>query len=472
MDTRFRHHNTHLDEPEAFTLRDPHLRELGRLPLVHRFGLLDRLPRAKPGIYTVGGGRQVGKTTLLKQWMSELLSSGIEPRRIVFLTGELIDDHHSLVGTITQILTDMPEEGERYLILDEVTYIREWDRGVKYLADAGVFENVVVVLTGSDLAFMQAARMRFPGRRGTSADVDFHLHPLSFYETLALKQTFSDEELAGLVAPQPPSRPEVMEKLFSQFEAYLVHGGFLTAINDMEAHARVQSATFSIYSDWIRGDALKRGKQEHYLREVLSAIVRRTCKQVTWNGLAKDLSIDHPKTVADYLALLESMDAVIIQAALVEDKLSAAPKKARRLMFTDPFIFHAVRSWLEPGRDPYEEQVVPLLKDSERIGALAESCAVSHFRRHFPTYYIKAEGEVDIAYVDGRRFWPVEVKWSGQLRPKDLKQISKYSHARILHRSHQPGKVHGIPTEALPLALLRLDAPAPGASGERWGQRE
>jgi len=465
MDARFRHHNTHLDEPEAFALRDPHLRELRRLPLVHRFGLLDRLPGAKPGIYTVGGGRQVGKTTLLKQWMNELLSSGVEPRRIVFLTGELIDDHHSLVGTITRILEDMPGGKERYLIVDEVTYIREWDRGVKYLADAGLFEEVVLVLTGSDLAFMQAARMRFPGRRGTSADVDFHLHPLTFYETLALKGTFSDEEMASLGARENRGNAGLMERLFSQFEAYLVHGGFLTAINDLAVHARVQNATFSIYSDWIRGDALKRGKQEHYLREVLSAITRRICKQVTWNGLTRNLSIDHPQTVADYVALLESMGAVIIQAALVEDKLTGAPKKARRLMFTDPFIFHAVRGWLEPERDPYEDLAAPLLQDPERVGSLAESCAVAHFRRHFPTYYIKAEGEVDIAYIDGRRFWPIEVKWSGQLRPKDLKQISKYPNARILSRSHHPRRVHGIPAEPLPLALLRLDAPTPQTYG-------
>lgn len=41
---------------------------------------------------------------------------------------------------------------------------------------------------------------------------------------------------------------------------------------------------------------------------------------------------------------------------------------------------------------------------------MAEACAVSHVHRFYPTYYIKGGGEVDIAYVDGKRFWPVEVK--------------------------------------------------------------
>ena len=41
------------------------------------------------------------------------------------------------------------------------------------------------------------------------------------------------------------------------------------------------------------------------------------------------------------------------------------------------------------------------------------------------------EGEVDVAYVDKNRFWPIEVKWRNQMRAKDLKQITKYKNSRI-----------------------------------------
>ena len=71
------------------------------------------------------------------------------------------------------------------------------------------------------------------------------------------------------------------------------------------------------YSDWIRGDMIKHGKQEHYLREIIGAIIKRYGSQVTWNALSRDLSIDHPKTVADYVELL-AMDAAFIQAALLK----------------------------------------------------------------------------------------------------------------------------------------------------------
>jgi len=456
MDVRFSPHNTHLEDPGAFVKRDPHLRQLQNQPLVHRSYLLDELPREKPGIYTIGGGRQIGKTTLMKQWMAELLQSGVAPERIAYLTGELIDDHHSLIRLVSETLNEMPEAGVKYVLIDEVTYIRDWDRGVKYLADAGMLENSVLLITGSDLAIIQEARMRFPGRRGMEDVVDFHLYPLNFFEAVTLKKRFASDELDRLMNPEIEPAASALEILHEEFELYLVHGGFLTGINDIARHNRIIPATFATYSDWVRGDVLKRGRQEHYLREILGAIIKRYGNQVTWNALAHDLSIDHPKTVADYLALLVSMDAAFIQAALEEDTLRAAPKKARKIVFADQFIFHAARAWLEPCEDPYERQVKPILSDPVWTARLAEACAATHYQRYFPTYYIKAKGEVDIAYVHQNRFWPLEVKWTTQLRPKDLKQISKYPNSRILTKSLQSKEILGIPAEPLPLALLRL----------------
>lgn len=456
MDIRFSPHNTHTEDPLSFAATDPHLRQLQNQVFVHRSQLLDQLSRRQPGIYTISGGRQIGKTTLLKQWMAELLHEGIAPQSIAYLTGELIDDHHSLVRLLTETINEMPLDHLRYLLLDEVTYIRDWDKGVKFLADAGMLENTILFLTGSDMVIIKEARMRFPGRRGRESLVDFHLYPLSLFETIKLKKRFTDDELLQITERSIEPTHAMLDIIYEEFGNYLSHGGFLTAINDVAKQNRITPATFATYSDWIRGDVLKRGKQEHYLREILGAIAKRYGSQITWNTLADDLSIDHPRTVADYAALLVSMDAVFIQAALAEEKLTASPKKARKLIFTDPFIFHALRAWLSPCEDPYREQVKPAVSDPDWSAKLVEACAVTHYRRYFPTYYIKAKGEVDIAYIDQGRFWPLEVKWTRQLRPKDLKQIARYPNGRILTKSRQHGKVSGIPALPLPIAILGL----------------
>ena len=456
MDPRFLPHNSHREDAGRFASNDPQLRHLAQCVFRHRSALLDRLPRRAPGVYSLGGGRQTGKSTLLKQWMAELLVDDVRPTAISYLSGELIDDHHSLLRHIDTHLSGAAQGGCDYLIVDEVTYIRDWDKAIKYAADAGMLDNTVLVVTGSDLAFIQEARMRFPGRRGEAAVSDFHLHPLSFREFVALEGKV--EDLDGY-SQDPFSKPDqTVDLIYDAFDRYLLHGGYLTAINDLAQHGEIRHSTLATYSDWIRGDVLKRGKQEAYLREVLSAVVTRYTSQVTWNGLAQDLSIDHPRTVADYVELLERMDAVAVLPALREDKLGPAPKKAKKLTFCDPFIFHAVRAWLEPCRDPYKDQILASSRDPVRASQTVEACVANHFRRFFPTYYIKAQGEVDIAYIRAGRFWPVEIKWTNQLRPKDLKQIGRYGNGEIWSKSRGVGEIDGVKVRPLPIKLLCIGA--------------
>lgn len=454
MDPRFLPHNSHLADPGRFEETDPQFRHLASRPLQHRSSILDRLPTTVPGIYSLGGGRQTGKSTLLKQWMADLLRNGVAPTAIAYLSGELIDDHHSLLLHMEDHLAAAPEAGLNYLIVDEVTYIRDWDKAVKYAADAGRLVRTALMVTGSDLAFIQDARMRLPGRRGDAAVADFHLYPLSFREYLILDGRI--DELEGHL--EQPSRipAETVDAIYSAFSRYLLHGGYLTAMNDLAEAGAVRNSTLATYSDWIRGDVLKRGRREPYLREVLAAIVKRYVTQVTWNALASDLSIDHPRTVADYVALLERMDAVVVAPALREDKLTAAPKKARKLMFSDPFILHAVRAWLAPHDNPFEHQILAARQDPLWASRIVEGVVSSHLRRLHPTYYIKAQGEVDVAYVRGGRFWPVEIKWASQLRPKALKQIARYGNGEIWSRERRPGEINGIKTFPLPIQLLRI----------------
>jgi predicted AAA+ superfamily ATPase len=430
MDQRFSVHNTHWNSAnpiKSFSEQDPQLKQLKTLPYVFYSGLLQELPISIPGIYTVGGGRQIGKTTLLKQWMYNLMNSGIHPNSILFLTGEMIEDHYNLVKTIQSQLALMNRENLCFLIVDEITYIKDWDKGIKFLADGGILERVVLILTGSDLVLMQEARMRFPGRRGKADKVDFHFYPLSFKEFVDLKKE---------------------DNLYAMFNSYLLHGGFLTAINDLAQHKRITPTTLATYSDWVRGDCLKRGKSEHYLKEFFEVMVKTYGTQVSWNALCQHVSIEHPKTIQEYAELLESMDTLFIQHALLEHKLTAAPKKAKKLYFKDPFIYHAIRMWIDPNYKPLSEiSIIPFL---------VETCVITHICRYYQTYYIKAEGEVDVAYIKDKNFWPIEIKWTNQLRSKDLKQIQKYKNGIILSKSKENSMIHEVPSYPLPEFLYNI----------------
>src|SRR5205823_5568515 len=108
MDPRFIPHNMHLSSIALFAQYDPHLQVLAKQTYIYEAPIIHEIPRDIPGIYTICGGRQVGKSTLLKQWMLSLMQSGVEPQRIAFLSGELIDDHHALYKLVTNQLNVMP----------------------------------------------------------------------------------------------------------------------------------------------------------------------------------------------------------------------------------------------------------------------------------------------------------------------------------------------------------------------------
>ena len=89
-----------------------------------------------PGIYLISGGRQIGKTTFFKQLILKWLRDK----------------------------TFLPEQ-RQVLFIDEVNYIPDWDKSVKFIADAGMTENMSVILTGSDNRIIKTSMKRFAGRR-------------------------------------------------------------------------------------------------------------------------------------------------------------------------------------------------------------------------------------------------------------------------------------------------------------------
>lgn len=151
------------------------------------------------------------------------------------------------------------------------------------------------------------------------------------------------------------------------------------------------------------------------------------------------------------------MDAVFVQKALMENELVGAPKKARKIYFADPFIYHALQAWIYPEIDPYKTQIIPQMANPQMLSSWLEGCAVTHYRRFYPTYYIKgSDADVDIAYIKQKKFWPVEIKWTNQIHLKELKQLSKYKNGLLLTKRQEPDTLGSIPTLPLPLALFYL----------------
>lgn len=438
MDISFLAQNSHWEEPGLFAERDPELRKLKSLRYVYQFTILNQFPTNTPGIFTLTGTHQSGKTTLLKTWIKNLLDKDIFPKRIIYFACETLENYHALQREVQKQIESLPANEPLHIILDDISAVRDWEKGIKPLADSGSLNHVVLMLSSSDLTLAQKVQNLFFNQRDKIKA--FQINTLSFHETVVLK--YGDKATS--------------QTLSQEFNHYLVHGGYLCAINDIATNDSLSDSMIKMFVNWICKETEKRGKQERYLREILTAIIKHYTEQITWNALAQELTIDHPKTIGDYLEMLEDLGIVFVQYALLEDSLKAAPKKARKLMFTDPFIFHAIQACLSSSKNQYAKQIRETLNDPIICSKVVEGCAITQFRRFHPTYYIKGEGTVDLAYVENQRFWPIEITWSNPLRAKDLKQILKYSNGRILTKTERSGIIQQIKTEPLFLALWQL----------------
>ena len=107
MIEKFALHNQFQESYDRFINFDPHLKRIQNGPFIYRSSLLGVDTLLLAGIYLITGGRQVGKTTFLKQWIKQLLEKeNTHPDDILFIPGELVDTHHELRMIIEQFFDE------------------------------------------------------------------------------------------------------------------------------------------------------------------------------------------------------------------------------------------------------------------------------------------------------------------------------------------------------------------------------
>jgi len=463
-------HNLFRADLKAYMRNDPHLGALKGLRFVFHPPLEEDIPLDQPGIYILTGGRQVGKSTLIKLIIKNLLTKNtVSPRQIYYVACDLIQRYQELTLIMQQIFEEMDKNQYFYLFLDEITYVKDWDRTIKYFADLGYFKNGCLLITGSDSIVLREGMKKFPGRRGTSENTDFHYYPLSFSEYVSLvapelKDTVNelkevalspDEFLKSKIGKVETNlTSDIIQELSSRFNRFLITGGFLPAINEYERNKKINKFVYQTYQQWVIGDFLKRNKKEGFLKDIIAALSDRLAKQISVHNIAALTEIQHHATVQEYLEILEDMDVIFIQQALREDKMRPAPKKAKKVHFSDSFIAQALISWAKDIAIPWEFAQKHIVTESPLKENIIEGCISSLLRRKYTTYYIKAEGEVDVAIIFKKKFLPAEIKWTEDLRKKDLKQILKYEKGIIGYRGLQIGRYEQL--YVLPIPVLAL----------------
>ncbi|MGD0451701.1 MAG: ATP-binding protein [Candidatus Bathyarchaeia archaeon] len=352
-------------------------------------------------IYTLRGPRQVGKTTLIKDMIKDLLKRNVPPRNIFYYTCDLIDNPKMLAETISSYLdTVRPDNKQRaYILIDEVSSVKDWQKAIKFLADKGSLAQTTLILTGSHTLDIKKASEKLPGRRGITKDTpDKIMLPMKFAEyaetlnkdvenTLKQQNMLSWENrkqvflslLKGEIPEQIKELSFLSKDLKNLFQNYLLTGGIARVADEYLKHNEISESIYKTYVDVVLGDLAKWGKRETYLRQVMSRIIETLGNPIGWNTLRQGTDIASHNTVAEYVDTLSDSFVLLYLHCYDTSRNKPAYQKEKKIHFTDPFFLHAMRAWTT-GKQPFES-TLDFLKDPEKVGILVEGIAADHMVR-------------------------------------------------------------------------------------------
>jgi predicted AAA+ superfamily ATPase len=414
-------------------------------------------------VYVLRGPRRVGKTTLVKLRIQQLLERGISPHNIFYYPCDALESPTQLRSVIETYLSNTREKGEWcFLFIDEVSMLKDWQRAIKLLFDAGRFKDCTVLLTGSHSIDLRKGSESLAGRRGHIEKLrygtpDKVLLPSKFSEYVETlqpilankirelfllsidrrKQTFLD--LANGQIPDGLKKLAVFsEDLSKLFEDYLVTGGIAPAIHEYISTGKIPMDTYGTFVHFVVRDICNWGQDENYARQILRRLIETLTSHVSWNVLKEDTEISDHKTAEAYVKVLKDSFVVSYHYRLNISKTSADYNKEKKAYFQDPFIFHACRSWVY-GKDGFEESQ-EFLSKTENKSKLVECVVGNHISRfmfnlhpsslydpsNFVFYWTNKSKEVDFVIEMNDQFLPIEVKYSDNIGKSDAKGIEHF----------------------------------------------
>lgn len=412
---------------KAYIDLDKHIRDLQEKKYKWKPELLNM--KLVPGnIFTLRGPRQVGKTTIVKLWIKNLLEDGVNEKSIFFFNCDEIIDFRELSSILREYLEFANANGlkKKYVFLDEVSRVKDWQRSVKSMADSGELENCCLLVTGSNTLDIKYGVERLPGRTGKLGR-DLMLLPMTFSDYVRLVNPDIAKNIGKIDKISINEINKNLDKIKAfdselkiLFNQYLITGGFPIVINEFLTNNKIPDYVYELYLRWIIGDLVKWGKQEKILMQLMKSIILKQSSALSWDSLAKDSEIKSHKTVSSYVEDLENMFVLLTLYFIELDKKTPNFNKNKKIYFFDPFIYHVFNKKM-------------YFKENEVSPSLVEAVVVSNLARltyegMLPNiFYWKNKKEVDAVLKIKNELFPFEIKYQGRISKQDYQGLYHFN---------------------------------------------
>ena len=365
---------------------DPHLRALRDQPQRLPAPVADRISLDEPGIHTLRGPRQVGKSTALKLLVERAVEV-VSPRRVAYLALDLLEDQSlgELAATVTRA-KDLAAIAEPMIVLlDEVTVVDGWQTAIKALWDGGELRHDVVVCTGSSAVDLhRGAAERLPGRRGAGGDHAIFPHSFATFAKALDEAVPASPELSVEEIVSDDGRKALRDaqahgpRLTAAFERYLAFGGLPHAIAEAHTGARTPSErTLAVSHDTLLREAQRRGASRAAVHALLERLIRSLGSSLSWTSLAQDMAVSQP-TAREYVEFLAASYQLLPVYSWRADSGAPALGRDKKLYFADP-LMHAAAHAEAPGLEV-------------DLPALVENAVAIALQRRYEPVQLRMEG--------------------------------------------------------------------------------
>lgn len=356
------------------------------LPVFKRYLYFELLKwLKKKQIIAITGLRRVGKTVMMRQLMQQFSNSAF-----FSFDEEETQTKEILVYVIDFFLNNLKA---KYIFLDEIQYVRDWQGILKRYYDT---KNVKFIVSGSESLDIVKAKESLAGRI-----ITFKLGTLSFMEFLELKgKKFTRVNYDELIP----------YKEFFEFEFldYLYKGAFPEIVNEKDEevirkYINDLIVRKIIYRDLPRIFEIKR-------KDLLFSLFRYVCNNSSnlfeIKNLCNTFKADY-KTITNYLFYLR--EAFLIKISEVySTSVAKRLRRNKKIYVTHPSIAFAVLGYK---KDMLIEKI---------LGQYVESL---FGKRLF--WRDKHKNEVDIV-IQNKTIKPLEVKFKNNISKDDLRGLLRF----------------------------------------------
>ena len=322
------------------------------------------------------GPRQVGKTTLLQEYLKgkeALLLNGDDPDIRSLLNGIGISRLRAIIGDF------------KYVLIDEAQRINEIGIIAKLITDN--FEDVQLFLSGSSaLEINNLTQEPLTGRK-----YEYHLFPISWEEF---------EKHVGYIEAN------------SQLDERLIYGMYPDVINRRSESGIIlkQLTSSYLYKDVLSITGIKK---PDLLDKLLKALALQLGSEVSYNELAQLLEVDKV-TVAKYIDLLEKLFIVFRLNSFSRNQRNEI-KNNRKIYFYDNGVRNMIINNLNP---------IDLRSDKGALWEnflIAERIKLQHYHELFSlNYFWRTVQKQEIDFIEERNgnVYAYEFKWKRKAKDK------------------------------------------------------